>query len=49
MASLTPKDRSEEVTGVAMTEGLVNGTMVFIPTLGALYFAMQNPSFRKVR
>jgi hypothetical protein len=49
MASLTPKSRSDEVTGEAMNEGLINGTMVFVPSLGALYAAMRNPTFRKVR
>jgi len=48
MASLTPLSRSDEVTGEAMNEGLVNGTMVFVPTLGAMYLALKNPTFRKI-
>jgi len=48
MASLTPKSRSDEVTGQAMREGLVSGTIVLVPSLGALYFAMKNPKFRKL-
>ena len=49
MVSLTPASRADEVTGDAMNEGLVNGGLVFAPSVGALYFAMQNPQFRKVR
>jgi hypothetical protein len=49
MASLTPKSSSDEVTGQAMKEGLINGTMVFVPSLGALYATMRNPKFRKVK
>mmetsp|Transcript_20078 Transcript_20078/g.56945 ORF Transcript_20078/g.56945 Transcript_20078/m.56945 type:complete len:255 (-) Transcript_20078:253-1017(-) len=48
MASLTPQHKSGELTGEAMNEGLVNGTMTLIPCLGALYLAMQRPGFRKV-
>ena len=48
MASLTPHHRSEEVTGQAMQEGLVNGAMVMVPCLAGLFLAMKNPSFRKV-
>jgi hypothetical protein len=48
MASLSPKDRKDEVTGAAMTEGVVNGTMVLMTSFGGLYAAMQNAKFRKV-
>jgi hypothetical protein len=48
MASLTPANRADEVTSQAMNEGLMSGTMVFIPSLGALYAAMQNPKFVKL-
>jgi hypothetical protein len=49
MASLTPKHRSDEVTGQAMTEGLINGAVVLVPCLAGLFFAMKNPNFVKVR
>jgi hypothetical protein len=49
MASLSPKDRQDEVTGAAMNEGVVNGTMVLATSFGGLYAAMQNAKFRKVR
>jgi hypothetical protein len=48
MASLTPDHRSDEVTGQAMKEGLVNGAIVMVPCLAGLALAMRNPSFRKV-
>ena len=48
MASLTPKSRQNEVTEAAMNEGLLNGAMVLVPSLGGLYAAMQNAKFRKV-
>jgi hypothetical protein len=48
MVSLTPKSRAEEVTGQAMNEGLTNGILVLIPSIGALFAALQNPNFRKV-
>lgn len=48
MASLTPHTRSDEVTGQAMSEGYVNGAMVFVPSLGAMYMALRNPTFRKL-
>ena len=48
MASLTPQHRSKEVTESAMEEGLTTGMMTLIPSLGALYLAMQRPGFRKV-
>lgn len=48
MASLTPLSRSDEITGEAMNEGMVNGAMVFVPTLGAMYMALKNPTFRKI-
>jgi len=49
MVSLTPLDRREEVTGAAMSEGLVNGGMVLTGMLGVLYGSLRNPTFRKVR
>jgi hypothetical protein len=48
MASLTPASRADEVTNQAMQEGLINGTMVFLPALGGLYAALKNPKFVKV-
>lgn len=48
MASLTPQHRSDEVVGQAMSEGLINGMAVLIPSGAAVYAAMRNPSFRKV-
>ncbi len=49
MASLTPKHRAEEVTSQAMSEGLVNGALVMVPSMGAVYTGLQNASFRKVQ
>lgn len=48
MASLTPLSRSDEVTGEAFHEGLTHGAMVFVPSLGAMYAALRNPTFRKI-
>jgi hypothetical protein len=48
MASLTPQHRNKEVTDAAMAEGIQSGVLTLIPTLGALYIAMQKPGFRKV-
>lgn len=48
MTSLTPKHRSEEVTESAMSEGIMNAAMVMLPSMGGLYAAMQNATFRKV-
>jgi hypothetical protein len=48
MASLTPASRADEVTNQAMQEGLIYGTMVFLPALGGLYAALKNPKFVKV-
>jgi len=48
MASLTPQSRKGEVVEHAYNEGLVNGGMVLAPALAGLYFAMKNPTFRKV-
>ena len=48
MVSLTPIERSDEVTGEAMNEGLVNGGIVLTGMLGVLYGAMKNPKFVKV-
>ena len=49
MPSLTPINKSEEVTWIAMREGLINGGLTLIPTYGALVLAMRNPAFRQVR
>jgi hypothetical protein len=48
MSSLTPKHRETEVTDSAMSEGVINGVMVLLPTMGGLYGAMQNATFRKL-
>mmetsp|Transcript_55028 Transcript_55028/g.159317 ORF Transcript_55028/g.159317 Transcript_55028/m.159317 type:complete len:245 (-) Transcript_55028:114-848(-) len=48
MASLTPKHRSGEVVDSVMKEGLVNGVMVLVPSLGGLAVALRNPKFRKL-
>ncbi|CAJ1967448.1 unnamed protein product [Cylindrotheca closterium] len=48
MASLTPLSKSDEVVGKSMNEGYMNGFMVFVPSLGAMYMALKNPTFRKV-
>lgn len=47
MASLTPESRREEITGDAMKEGYINGTMVLLPSFAGLYAAMQNAKFVK--
>lgn len=48
MASLTPQQRSEEVTDAAMSEGIMNGTMVLLPSIAGVYGAFKtNASFRK--
>jgi hypothetical protein len=49
MASLTPKHLNEETVGMAMSDGIVNGTLVLFPAMGVLYGAMQRPGFVKVR
>jgi hypothetical protein len=48
MVSLTPKHRNDEVVGMAMSDGFLNGTLVMMPALGVLYAAMQRPGFVKV-
>lgn len=48
MPSLTPEHRRDEVTSVAFNDGIVNGVMMFVPTLGGLFLAMKNPTFRKI-
>jgi hypothetical protein len=48
MVSLTPKHREDEVVGMAMSDGIINGSLVFFPALGVLYGAMQRPGFVKV-
>jgi len=47
MASLTPEDRREEVTASAFNDGMINGAMMFVPSLAGLFLAMKNPKFRK--
>lgn len=42
MPSLTPAERNEEATNIAMTEGLKYGLMTLIPSSGAVYWAMKN-------
>jgi len=46
MTSYTPQSRAEEATSAAFTEGMINGFLTFVPSLGALYIAMQNEGFR---
>lgn len=48
MPSLTPEHRRDDVTSVAFNDGIVNGAMTFVPTLGGLFLAMKNPTFRKI-
>lgn len=48
MASLTPKSRQEEVTDAAWNEGMANGGLILLPSMGGLYMAMQNARFRKL-
>lgn len=48
MTSLTPKHRESEVKDSAMSEGLMNGVMVLLPSMGGLYAGMQNANFRKL-
>lgn len=48
MASLTPESRREEVTASAFNNGMINGAMMFVPTLGGLWLAMKNPRFRQL-
>jgi len=45
--SLTPMHRADETAWDATYEGLVNGFMTLVPTAGALYVAMRNPTFVK--
>lgn len=44
---LTPHSRSDEAGEDALHEGLMHGLLTILPTGGALYAAMQNPSFVK--
>ena len=46
MSSLTPASRNQEVTDEVMSEGYINAFLTFVPTLGGLYVAMKNPTFR---
>ena len=48
MTSLTPMDKAEEVSSLAMNNGLINGAMTLIPAFGALQLALRNPTFRMV-
>lgn len=45
MATLTPASRRDETVNSATFEGLVNGAITLIPTLGGLAIAMKNPTF----
>ena len=47
MPSLTPEHRRDEVTTSAFNDGMINGALMFIPSLAGLWLAMKNPSFRK--
>ena len=47
MPSLTPEHRREEVTALAFNDGMINGVMMFVPSLAGLWLAMRNPTFRK--
>mmetsp|Transcript_4198 Transcript_4198/g.9127 ORF Transcript_4198/g.9127 Transcript_4198/m.9127 type:complete len:247 (+) Transcript_4198:192-932(+) len=48
MPSLTPEHRRDEVTSSAFNDGMVNGVLMFIPSLAGLFLAMKNPKFRKL-
>lgn len=48
MPSLTPEARRAEVTDSAMNDGMLNGALMFIPSLAGLFLAMRNPTFRKL-
>jgi len=48
MPSLTPEHRRDEVTATAFNDGIMNGALMFIPSLAGLFLAMKNPTFRKV-
>mmetsp|Transcript_14830 Transcript_14830/g.22222 ORF Transcript_14830/g.22222 Transcript_14830/m.22222 type:complete len:295 (-) Transcript_14830:51-935(-) len=45
MVSLTPTERSAEVTAAAMQEGLFAGALTLIPSTAAVYAALRNPKF----
>ena len=47
--SLTPQSRKGEATESAMSEGLINGSIVMGIMGGVMYGALKNPTFRKVR
>lgn len=47
VGSLTPASRSNEVAEAASQEGYFNAMLTLFPASGALYFAMQNPTFVK--
>ena len=48
MPSLTPKERADEVTGLAIGEGIIAGCLALVPSCGGVYFAMKNPTFLRV-
>jgi hypothetical protein len=48
MPSLTPENRRDEVAASAMNDGMINGALMFVPSLAGLWLAMKNPTFRKV-
>jgi hypothetical protein len=45
MQSLTPASRNKEATEAAIHDGMIGGTLTFVPTMGVLYAAMQNKTF----
>lgn len=45
MSSLTPSSRNQEATDAAMHDGMIAGVLTFVPSMGALYVAMQNKKF----
>lgn len=45
MSSLTPASRNQEATEAAMHDGIISGALTFVPTMGAMYAAMQNKTF----
>lgn len=47
MPSLTPQTRSDEATGTAFQDGLMNGTLALVPSSLAVWAAMKNPRFFK--
>lgn len=44
---MSSQSRADEVTSVAMYDGLVAGALALIPSSAGVYFAMQKPTFVK--